>query len=51
LALLAGTMIAKAIEDSPVIKYIAGLIPFFVGVLFLRTLGVSKSLPITGRDM
>ncbi len=35
LALLAGTIISKAIENSPAVKYIAGLIPFFVGMFFL----------------
>jgi len=35
LALLAGTFIAKIIENSSMVKYIAGLIPFFVGIFFL----------------
>jgi threonine/homoserine/homoserine lactone efflux protein len=35
LALFAGTYIAKTIENSSTVKYIASLIPFFIGMFFL----------------
>ena len=45
LALLAGTFIAKAIENSPMVKYTAVLIPIFVGVFFLFKNGDQPDLP------
>lgn len=50
LALLAGTIIAKAIENSPVVKYTAVLIPFVVGLFFLfKKNGSQSDLPDTNQ--
>lgn len=45
LALLTGTFIANSIENNPSAKYIAGLIPFFVGVIFLFKKSGAKPNP------
>lgn len=47
LALLAGSVIAKAVENSPVVKYTTVLIPFFVGVFFLFKRGSQPDLTST----
>ncbi len=44
LALLAGTIIAKAIENSPMVKYTAVLIPLFAGLFFLFKKGDQPDL-------
>lgn len=45
IALLAGTIIAKAIENNPLVKYTAVLIPLVVGLFFLFKNGSHPNLP------
>ena len=45
-ALLAGRIIAKAIDNSPVVKYIAVLVPLIIGLFFLfRNNQLKQNLP------
>ncbi len=45
-ALLAGSIIAKAIDNSPVVKYVAVILPLITGLFFLfRNNQVKQSLP------
>lgn len=47
LALLAGSIIAQVVENSPLVKYTTVLIPIFVGGFFLFKKGSQPHLPDT----